>query len=156
MRSRLFESFTYQVRIIFLCAPVFNIPFLPRFQLLPLFVQDVVGRVPAVMGLFMSALTSSALSTLSSVLNSAASLIWRDFCTLLISSDDQKSKSSKYIKKFIGMDTLHESFNTWHCIDVQKPFIYFVFSSVIICGVLVFLLTFLADNFGPHILQVFF
>ena len=48
-------------------------------QILPLFVLDTMGQVPAFLGLFMAALTGSALSTVSSVINSASALLWQDF-----------------------------------------------------------------------------
>lgn len=48
-------------------------------QLLPYFVSDILGGVPGLLGLFMAALFSAALSTMSSNWNTWAGLVYQDF-----------------------------------------------------------------------------
>lgn len=61
------------------CALQPDFIFLSGIQLLPLFVLDTLGQLPAALGLFMAALSGGALSTLSSVINAASALLWEDF-----------------------------------------------------------------------------
>ncbi|ELU17365.1 hypothetical protein CAPTEDRAFT_109264 [Capitella teleta] len=60
------------------CDPIAGHVIKSTNQLLPLFVVDVLGYIPGAPGLFIAALTSAALSTISSVLNSISSLLWDD------------------------------------------------------------------------------
>lgn len=49
-------------------------------QLLPLFVMDVLGKMPGLSGLFIAGVFSAALSSLSTCLNSMSAVVLEDFC----------------------------------------------------------------------------
>ncbi|XP_069123546.1 sodium-coupled monocarboxylate transporter 1-like isoform X2 [Argopecten irradians] len=74
-------------------------------QLLPLFVMDVLGKMPGIPGIFVSCIFSGALSTLSSGLNSIAAVLLEDvvkvFCVADI-SEQRATNASKLIALVAG------------------------------------------------------
>lgn len=48
-------------------------------QMLPLFVQEVVGHIPGITGIFISCVFSAGLSTISAVMNALAGIVYQDY-----------------------------------------------------------------------------
>ncbi|XP_046473322.1 sodium-coupled monocarboxylate transporter 1-like [Neodiprion pinetum] len=68
-------------------------------QMLPYYVMDVAGNIPGLPGLFISALVSSALSTMSGGLNTAAGTIWEDFISPWIPESEKKEAMATKVMK---------------------------------------------------------
>ncbi|XP_060075307.1 sodium-coupled monocarboxylate transporter 1-like isoform X1 [Ylistrum balloti] len=67
-------------------------------QLLPLFVMDVLGKMPGVPGIFVSCIFSGALSTLSSGLNSIAAVLLEDVVKVFCVSDLNEQRATNASK----------------------------------------------------------
>lgn len=63
--------------------------------------MDVAGNIPGLPGLFLAALVSAALSTMSGGLNAAAGTIWEDFVSPWIPESDTKQQTATRVMKGI-------------------------------------------------------
>lgn len=75
-------------------------------QILPLFVMEIMGRVPGLPGLFIAAVFSGSLSTVSSGLNSMSAVLLQDIIKPFISptiSDKRAANVSKIIALVLGV-----------------------------------------------------
>ncbi|UJR11632.1 hypothetical protein I4U23_015813 [Adineta vaga] len=83
-------------------------------QLYPLFVIETLGRFPGVTGLFIACILSASLSTVSSGMNSAATVILEDIykrtSVAHAMSDEQQTKLSKVLSFAIGFITIFLAF----------------------------------------------
>lgn len=61
------------------CDPVTTKQIKKLDQIVPLFVMDVASRIPGLPGLFIAGIFSAALSSISSILNTKAGIIYEDF-----------------------------------------------------------------------------
>lgn len=61
------------------CDPVLNKQIDKIDQIVPLFVMDVASKLPGLPGLFIAGIFSAALSSISSILNTKAGIIYEDF-----------------------------------------------------------------------------
>lgn len=61
--------------------------------MVPHFVQDVVGHIPGLTGVFVSCVFSAGLSTMSANLNSLAGVIYEDYCRKFVRHSDDKAKT---------------------------------------------------------------
>lgn len=71
-------------------------------QLVPRFVMDIFGFAPGIPGLFVAALFSGALSSVSSMLNSLAAVVWEDFIKLIPSARKTNDKTATVITKLLA------------------------------------------------------
>ncbi|KAM7362744.1 uncharacterized protein ACRADG_013305 [Cochliomyia hominivorax] len=62
-------------------------------KLMPFFVQDVLGYISGMPGIFMSCVFSAALSTLSAMLNSLAGVVYFDYIKPFIKHSDEKANN---------------------------------------------------------------
>lgn len=62
-------------------------------KMVPHFVQDVVGHLPGLTGVFVSCVFSAGLSTMSANLNSLGGVIYEDYIRKLVVHTDEKAKN---------------------------------------------------------------
>ncbi|KAF2892441.1 hypothetical protein ILUMI_13726, partial [Ignelater luminosus] len=67
-------------------------------QILPYYVLDVATKVPGLSGLFVAGLFSTALSTLSTYLNSLSGIVYNDFIKSFLPSKIAEDKASTFMK----------------------------------------------------------
>ncbi|VVC33669.1 Sodium/solute symporter [Cinara cedri] len=70
-------------------------------QLMPLYVLDTMGSVPGLTGLFVAGIFSSALSTISPVLNSLAAVTMEDYIKPFLKHDISDKKRVFYMKMLV-------------------------------------------------------
>lgn len=61
--------------------------------MVPYFVQDVVGHIPGLTGVFVSCVFSAGLSTMSANLNSLAGVIYEDYARKFVKHSEEKAKN---------------------------------------------------------------
>lgn len=62
-------------------------------KMVPYFVQDVVGHIPGLTGVFVSCVFSAGLSTMSANLNSLAGVIYEDYVRKMVRHTDERAKN---------------------------------------------------------------
>ena len=62
-------------------------------KLVPYYVQDVVGHLPGLTGVFVSCVFSAGLSTMSANLNSLAGVVYEDFFRKMVKHTDERAKN---------------------------------------------------------------
>lgn len=67
--------------------------------MLPYYMMDIAGRIPGLPGLFLAALVSAALSTMSGGLNTAAGTIWEDFISAWFHDSETKQRTATRVMK---------------------------------------------------------
>ncbi|KAB7505102.1 Sodium-coupled monocarboxylate transporter 2 [Armadillidium nasatum] len=70
-------------------------------EILPYFVMNKMGSIPGLPGIYVSAIISGLLSTLSSLTNSNAAQIWRDFCLKFEHFQTASSSYATLVNKII-------------------------------------------------------
>ncbi|XP_044736108.1 sodium-coupled monocarboxylate transporter 2-like isoform X2 [Chrysoperla carnea] len=68
-------------------------------QILPYFVMDIAGNIPGLPGLFIAAVFSTALSTMSAVLNTLSGTIYDDAIKPFLSKEKKTERNASYIMK---------------------------------------------------------
>lgn len=75
------------------CDPVTTKQIKKLDQIVPLFVMDVASRIPGLPGLFIAGIFSAALSSISSILNTKAGIIYEDFLRHRFPDNSEKRAS---------------------------------------------------------------
>lgn len=98
------------------CDPVTTKQIKKLDQIVPLFVMDVASKIPGLPGLFIAGIFSAALSSISSILNTKAGIIYEDFiryhCPL--ASEKQASDVMKLLVVILGVIMLSLVFVVEH------------------------------------------
>ncbi|XP_015518489.2 sodium-coupled monocarboxylate transporter 2-like [Neodiprion pinetum] len=81
------------------CDPIVTNTVSQPDQILPYYVMDIAGRIPGLPGLFLAALVSSALSSMSSALNTVAGTIWEDFISRWVPESETKEQTATRVMK---------------------------------------------------------
>ncbi|XP_046738917.1 sodium-coupled monocarboxylate transporter 1-like [Diprion similis] len=81
------------------CDPIVTEAVAQPDQILPYYVMDVAGGIPGLPGLFLAALVSSALSSMSSALNTVAGTIWEDFISRWVPESPTKEQTATRVMK---------------------------------------------------------
>jgi solute carrier family 5 (sodium-coupled monocarboxylate transporter), member 8/12 len=87
------------------CDPVTTKQIKKLDQIVPLFVMDVATRIPGLPGLFIAGIFSAALSSISSILNTKAGIIYEDFirCHIPEASEKRASDIMKMLVVVLGL-----------------------------------------------------
>uniref|UniRef100_A0A336LPX0 CSON011097 protein n=1 Tax=Culicoides sonorensis TaxID=179676 RepID=A0A336LPX0_CULSO len=70
-------------------------------QILPMFVQQVVGHIPGITGIFISCVFSAGLSTISAVMNALAGIIYQDYLKPLKCIGHTERKANLWMKGIV-------------------------------------------------------
>lgn len=70
-------------------------------QILPFFVQDVVGHMKGIPGLFNSCVFSAGLSSMSAIMNSVAGVIYQDYVRPTIGKGHSEAKADLWLKGLV-------------------------------------------------------
>ncbi|CAD5116252.1 unnamed protein product [Dimorphilus gyrociliatus] len=81
-------------------------------QLLPYFVMDVLSDAKGLPGLFVACILSGALSSISSMLNSLAAVLWKDILSAFVKIEDDKTatKLTKFLVVVFGAFSIGAAF----------------------------------------------
>ncbi|XP_068914556.1 sodium-coupled monocarboxylate transporter 2-like isoform X2 [Tenebrio molitor] len=82
------------------CDPLLNHKITKNDELVSYYVMDIAGNIPGLSGLFMAAMVSAAISTISSSLNSISGVIYKDYISKF-SRRQFTEKSAVFILKLI-------------------------------------------------------
>jgi solute carrier family 5 (sodium-coupled monocarboxylate transporter), member 8/12 len=98
------------------CDPVLNKQIDKIDQIVPLFVMDVASKFPGLPGLFIAGIFSAALSSISSILNTKAGIIYEDFIRPLMPNATEKRASDimKILVVLLGLIMLSLVFIVEH------------------------------------------
>lgn len=98
------------------CDPVTTKQIKKLDQIVPLFVMDVASKIPGLPGLFIAGIFSAALSSISSILNTKAGIIYEDFIRHRFpdASEKQASDTMKMLVVILGVIMLSLVFVVEH------------------------------------------
>lgn len=98
------------------CDPVTTKQIKKLDQIVPLFVMEVASKIPGLPGLFIAGIFSAALSSISSILNTKAGIIYEDFIRYRYpdASEKQASDSMKLLVVVLGVIMLSLVFVVEH------------------------------------------
>ncbi|CAH1376540.1 unnamed protein product, partial [Tenebrio molitor] len=83
------------------CDPLANHKITKHDQLLPYYVMDVAGHIPGIPVLFMAAIFSAALSTMSSILNSLSGVIYKHCIKRFFKNNPSEKTVSNVLKLIV-------------------------------------------------------
>ncbi|CAH1367567.1 unnamed protein product [Tenebrio molitor] len=86
------------------CDPVLDHKITKYDQMVPYYIMDVAKHIPGVSGLFMAAIYSAALSSLSSNLNASAGVIYHDFIKRFVKREITDKTVTNILKMIVAIN----------------------------------------------------